>query len=547
MAIRFAQRKRIHVPNPVATRVRYEPLEGRVLFAATAAVVNGLLTVTGTDVRDVITLSAGAAPGRVEAKINGAAQSFNGVARISVSGGLGNDELTVGADLALPATLSGDAGGDVLFGGAGDDLLDGGTGNDMFYPGDGNDIVNGGRGADFINSDAGADLVSGGDGDDFFSYYFRTADLSISLDGVANDGEAGEHDNFGADVERFNGGSGHDVFIGSPADNAFYGGAGADRVFGLGGNDFVEATEGSLLDGGDGNDRLKTFGVNVPSTLVGGNGDDRLEGSSIDVYDPGPGLDAINGLREDGVPVDPSGPPVTLIESSHTLMLWTIAGGAPGGDSVRVANVPASSPARIRVTVRIAGETADHVVDVPVADVKQLLVTTYEGDDRVDLTGVTIPATVEGGPGNDTILGGDANDVLRGQAGDDVVRGAGGDDTLEDAAGNNTLDGGPGRDTVNGVREPVSGDVLYEAERGTGSGVRATATNAGFTGTGYMDYGSSPGHYFDLPVAAAAAGPHLLTVRYANGNASSRPLQLSVNGQPLGVPVPFPGTGSWST
>ena len=42
----------------------------------------------------------------------------------------------------------------------------------------------------------------GGDGSDTVDYGDRSAPLNISLDGRADDGESGERDDVGADVDR---------------------------------------------------------------------------------------------------------------------------------------------------------------------------------------------------------------------------------------------------------------------------------------------------------------------------------------------------------
>ena len=54
----------------------------------------------------------------------------------------------------------------------------------------------------------GADGLQGGGGADDVGYGKRNAGIAVSLDGVANDGEAGEGDNVGTDVETVSGGSG---------------------------------------------------------------------------------------------------------------------------------------------------------------------------------------------------------------------------------------------------------------------------------------------------------------------------------------------------
>jgi Ca2+-binding RTX toxin-like protein len=131
--------------------------------------------------------------------------------------------------------------------------------------GNGNDKLTGGPADDVLRGEAGADTLTGGGGRDTADYSDRTAPLTVSLDGAAGDGEAGENDNVAADVENVGGGSADDVLTGSDADNGLYGNAGNDTLSGAGGNDVLDAGPGDdLLDGGMGAD-----------TLIGGDGTDR--------------------------------------------------------------------------------------------------------------------------------------------------------------------------------------------------------------------------------------------------------------------------------
>jgi hypothetical protein len=70
--------------------------------------------------------------------------------------------------------------------------------------------------------------------------------------------------------------------------------------------------------------------------------------------------------------------------------------------------------------------------------------------------------------------------------------------------------------------------------------------NAGYTGSGYADFLSSTRDYIEWTLDAPSAGEYDLTVRYANGGTSDRPLDLAVNGQRVGR-VAFAPTGSWTT
>jgi hypothetical protein len=87
----------------------------------------------------------------------------------------------------------------------------------------------------------------------------------------------------------------------------------------------------------------------------------------------------------------------------------------------------------------------------------------------------------------------------------------------------------------------------YEAENRTAqNGCSLASNNAGFTGSGFMDFGGNGSWIEWNNVSAAAAGSQTLTLRYANGGAAARPAVVTVNGQLAGV-VQFSATGSWTT
>ena len=111
----------------------------------------------------------------------------------------------------------------------------------------------------------GNDVFSGGLGTDTVDYSVRiapigAAGINASIDGVANDGAAGENDFIGADVENVLGGSGNDVITGNVSTNALNGGAGddtltggaaADTLTGADGNDTINAIDGVIDTIGD--------------------------------------------------------------------------------------------------------------------------------------------------------------------------------------------------------------------------------------------------------------------------------------------------------
>jgi Ca2+-binding RTX toxin-like protein len=82
--------------------------------------------------------------------------------------------------------------------------------------------------------------------------------------------------------------------------------------------------------------------------------------------------------------------------------------------------------------------------------VSRIVVNGNDGSDRIDATGLSIPLTMNGGNGDDTLIGGSGNDVLNGGAGNDNLDGGDGDDTLLGGIGNDVLTGGPGLDSMKG-------------------------------------------------------------------------------------------------
>lgn len=67
--------------------------------------------------------------------------------------------------------------------------------------GAGNDTTCGGSASEASVASPGADAILGGVGSDSVSYSLRSSSQTVTLDGVANDGDAGEGDNVAADVE----------------------------------------------------------------------------------------------------------------------------------------------------------------------------------------------------------------------------------------------------------------------------------------------------------------------------------------------------------
>lgn len=110
-----------------------------------------------------------------------------------------------------------------------------------------------------------------------------------------------------------------------------------------------------------------------------------------------------------------------------------------------------------RVPLEVGGSVCANPEGVPNQLICQApLITGFEvnaglGDDVVEVARrVSIPVTLRGGAGDDTLLGGGGNDKLIGGPGNDTLIGRGGDDSLYGGPGNDTLVGGRGEDTCVG-------------------------------------------------------------------------------------------------
>jgi len=177
----------------------------------------------------------------------------------------------VAAALLVPPALA--LAQQTLAGTDGNDALSGTAGPDAIFGLAGDDALNGARGDDDLDGGPGADDLRGGPGTDAVLYGGRQGSVAVTLDGAANDGEAGERDNVRGDVE------------------AVFGGAGGDRLTG--------DARANLLDGAGGDDAI--LGDEGIDRLLGGDGDDVITAfdGGDDLVDCGPGRDTVTADRGD--------------------------------------------------------------------------------------------------------------------------------------------------------------------------------------------------------------------------------------------------------
>jgi Ca2+-binding RTX toxin-like protein len=180
-------------------------------------------------------------------------------------------------------------------------------------------------------------------------------------------------------------GGGDDIVVGGPNNDHILGGEGNDRITAFTGNDDV--------DGGNGNDVM---------TWNNGDGSDTNDGDA--------------GVDE------------TLITGRNTTDDMTVANNGAG----RVLFTRAAP----------GGFTVDMAVE-------KLSLTPFAGDDKlVTAADVTLPLSVDAGPGIDTITTGAGADLVQGGDDADVLNGAGGGDRILGNPGNDVMNGGPGDDTL---------------------------------------------------------------------------------------------------
>ena len=318
-----------------------------------------------------------------------------------------------------------------ITGGSGDDEMTATTGPNVFTGNGGDDQF-----FDTVTAAGNTDVFNGGpsgtaggqnsdDGDEV-SYLNRAAPVTITMDGVANDGGgtcpgAGcENDQIASDIEivtgsdaddTFTGNAGANEFQGNGGDDAFFGGTGtgpdgADRFSGGIGFDVFDYTNRS----DDITATLGTFGTgpegdtsNGVDRLTGGSGDDTLRGGFGDeTLAGGSGDDTLAG----GTAAGADGADVFF------------AGPSAGDDTVTYAN--RTDPITAQMSGTGAGDSGG------------------SGGAEGDGISTTI----------DNLVGGSAGDTLTGDAKANRLDGGGGDDTLLGGALDDTLTGGGGADDI---------------------------------------------------------------------------------------------------
>ena len=292
-----------------------------------------------------------------------------------LDGGEGNDEIEGDGGRLYRETGNG---ADRLIGAGGNDRLLAGAGNDTLIDGPGDDELDGFEGDDLMYSDpAGADDFTGRSGVDTIDYSDRTADLTITVGTrilEPDDGQVGERDNVGSDMENVIAGAGNDSIEDCCDEfNTFHGGPGNDTIYPHRGADTHK--------GGEGTDTLSYAPFVAPSRVYFSVSIHVFEGKARST-EPSPPLDT------------------TFSEFERYI-------GGEKGDILR------------------GSFGADYMDGLGGND----LIQGSFGPD--ELLGGSGDDTVEGEEGDDRLFGNDGNDGLKGGGGNDTMTGGAGKDSFD--------------------------------------------------------------------------------------------------------------------
>jgi Ca2+-binding RTX toxin-like protein len=281
---------------------------------------------------------------------------------------------------------------------------------------DGYSTLDGGLGADTLQRAAGI-----GTGYLYVSYARSNAEVRVDLRTGAGQGGHAQGDTL-INVDHVFGSAFDDVLIGDATrQNLLFGGAGADRLSGLGGDH---------LYGEAGDDIFEVFASGPGPSINGGDGSDALWVSHAQ--------NTFIDLRQ-------------LLLSAQSVERLVVQNTAGDNGEVRLTAVQLAAFTQVSA-VNGPGAVATLAVDHNggALDLSFVPVVGFDAADRFRVFGGATGETISGWGFRDSLEGGGGADVLRGAGGADSLFGGEGEDTLEGGDGVDRLDGGAGRDTLKG-------------------------------------------------------------------------------------------------
>ncbi len=340
--------------------------------------------------------------------------------------------------------INGNNGNDTLRGGAGDDTLDGGAGNDTLDGGSGNDTLIGGL---------GSDVIEGGKGDDYY-YIDNAGDVIIetSGQGTADHVAVRRLSSFslsaGADIETLTttntrgsfaislfGNELSQTIVGNDGANILGdgGGAGADILRGLGGNDHY---------------RLYNANTQIMETSWQGAADRVYAGRDF-VLDDRSFIEILSTTSRNATysrDIEGNTSKQTIYGNDGRNVLGDGGGAAANGDTmfgfdgndlyyVRNAGTQVHERAGEGVFDRVS-TSVDFTLSAG-SHVETINTTSRFGTSNLNLTGNELGQWIQGNGGNNRIDAGDGTDEMSGEGGSDTfvfstALGAGNIDTIRD-------------------------------------------------------------------------------------------------------------------
>lgn len=406
---------------------------------------------------------------------------------------------------------------------AGDEVMNGTAGNDALYGLAGNDMLNGLDGNDFLIGGAGTDSYNGGNGTDIVDYSYDSVGWTINLS--TNQATQGTTTETFVSIEGAYGSAATDTITGSINADILGGGGGDDTINAGDGSDFIDfegANSGfDAVSGGLGTDTLRAIlrnsviglssisGVEAITSngfagvyILGSAAANTLDFSAvtltaIDRIDGGAGNDIITGssaadtILASGGDDNLSGDlgDDRFVVDGTTGGFDAISGGL-GNDTI------VASASNTRIGLRsVSG------IELITADVfSGVTISGSINADTLDLSSVTLVGItqIDGGSGNDVITGNGIANTIRGSGGDDKITAGDGDDIIQFAGTAN------GADVVNGG---TGNDIILALANSTIIGLSSITeveTISGGTFTGVSILGSANGDTLNFSTVTLA-------------------------------------------
>lgn len=296
----------------------------------------------------------------------------------------GGSETQVGTNAANAVTAT--------QGNAAVDVLVGSQGNDTLISDGGADVLSGGEGTDTLTIVSTTfQRAAGGNGPDTLK--FSGGNISLDLTGVANTKVV--------DIETIDiTGSGENTLT-------------VNQLEVLN----ISSTSNTLIVRRGADDT-----VNKGTGWAQG-ADETISGSKFEVFTQGAAT-----LKIQSPQVSTS--PITAVVTAGKLVITDISSGA-----VDVAVTLDTGKSEYVVASRTNGVTTDEFRFASASVTAGLSATLGNGDDKLDLSTISLNSTVAGGTGNDSLVGGSGVDSISGEDGNDTLTGGAGADILTAGVG----------------------------------------------------------------------------------------------------------------